>query len=51
MFQKLHALGMNNDLWDRVRGLGSETWKGWVGVELLVFLTHLRGIGTTSLIS
>ena len=21
-------LGMNDDLWDRVGGLGSETWKG-----------------------
>ena len=27
-FQKLHVLGINGDLWDRVRGLGSETWKG-----------------------
>ena len=27
-FLKLHVLGMNEDLWDRVRGLGSETWKG-----------------------
>ena len=26
-FHKLHVLGMNDDLWDRVRGLGSETWK------------------------
>ena len=25
---KLHALGMNDDLWDKVRGLDSETWKG-----------------------
>ena len=24
MFHKLHVLGMNDDLWDRVRGLGSE---------------------------
>ena len=23
---KLHVLGMNDDLWDRVRGLGRETW-------------------------
>ena len=22
------VFGMNDDLWDRVRGLGSETWKG-----------------------
>ena len=28
-FHKLHVLGMSNDLWDRVRGLGSETWKGY----------------------
>ena len=28
MLLKLHFLGMNDDLWDRVRGLGSETWKG-----------------------
>ena len=27
-FHKLHVLGMDDDLWDRVRGLGSETWKG-----------------------
>ena len=26
-FHKLDILGMN-DLWDKVRGLGSETWKG-----------------------
>ena len=28
MFYKLHILGMNDGLWDRVRGLGSEAWKG-----------------------
>ena len=27
-FHKLHVLGMTVDLWDRVRGLGSKTWKG-----------------------
>ena len=27
-FHKLHVLGMNDDLWDKVRELGSETWKG-----------------------
>ena len=27
-FLKLHVLGMNEDLWDRVCRLGSETWKG-----------------------
>ena len=25
---KLYALGMNDDLWGRVRGLDSDTWKG-----------------------
>ena len=28
MFHKLLALGMNDDLWDRSRGLGSATWTG-----------------------
>ena len=28
MFHKLHFLGMNGDLGDRVRGVGGETWKG-----------------------
>ena len=28
MFHKLHALGINYDVWDRVRGLGNETLKG-----------------------
>ena len=27
-FHKLHALGMNDDLWDKVCGLGNETWEG-----------------------
>ena len=27
-FHKLHVLGMNDGLWDRVRALGIETWKG-----------------------
>ena len=27
-FHKLHVLGMNDDLWDRVRKVGSESWKG-----------------------
>ena len=27
-FHKLHVLRMKDDLWDRVRGLGSKTWKG-----------------------
>ena len=28
MFHDLHVLGGNDDLWDRVRGLGGENWKG-----------------------
>ena len=27
-FHKLHVLGINDNLWDRVGGVGSETWKG-----------------------
>ena len=27
-FYKLHVLWMNDDLWNRVRGIGSEAWKG-----------------------
>ena len=27
-FHKLHVIGLNGDLWDRVRGVGNETWKG-----------------------
>ena len=27
-FHKLHVLGMNYELWDKIHGLGSETWKG-----------------------
>ena len=26
MFHMLHVLGMNDDLWDRICGLGRETW-------------------------
>ena len=26
-FHKLHVLGVNDDLWDKVHELGSETWK------------------------
>ena len=29
MFQELHVLGMNDNLWDRVRGLGSEACYLW----------------------
>ena len=28
MFHELHIPRMDDDLWDRARGLGSETWKG-----------------------
>ena len=28
MFHKLHVLGMNDHLWEKVRVSGSETWKG-----------------------
>ena len=28
IFYKLHVLGMNDDLWDRVFDVGHETWKG-----------------------
>ena len=27
-FHILHVLGLNDDLWDKVREVGSETWKG-----------------------
>ena len=45
MLHKLHVMGMNGALWDRVRGLRSETWKGCEWVELMVVLTCLRGTG------
>ena len=28
MFHTLHVLGINDDFLDRVRGVGSKTWKG-----------------------
>ena len=28
MFHRLHVLGINDDWWDKVHGVGSETWKG-----------------------
>ena len=31
-FHNLHVLGMNDDLWDEVCGLGSETWKNVVKI-------------------
>ena len=48
MFHKLHVLGMNDALWEKVRGLGSETWKGCELVGLLVVLTRLRGTGESN---
>ena len=50
MFHVLQVLGML-DLWDRVQGLGSETWKGCAWVELLVVRTRLTGSGMMILIS
>ena len=35
-FHSGEVLGMKDDLWARVGGLGSITWKGCDGVELLV---------------
>ena len=49
-FHKLHAFGINDNLWDRGHRSASETWKGEC-VELLVFLTRFRGTGTIFLIS
>ena len=48
---KLLVLGLNDDLWIRVRGLGSEAWNGCEWDELLVVLTRLRGTGIISLTS
>ena len=28
VLHKLHVLGMNDNLWDRVHRIGSKTWKG-----------------------
>ena len=35
-FHSWEVLGMKDDLWARVRGLGSITWKGCDWVELQV---------------
>ena len=40
---------MNDYLWDRVRGVNSETLKGCEWVEPLLVLTRLRGTGIISL--
>ena len=42
---------MKDDLWARVRGLGSITWKGCDWVELLVVRTRHTGSGMIFLIS
>ena len=44
-FYKLHVLGMNDSLWDRVHRLDTETWKWCEWVEFAVFLSCLRGTG------
>ena len=49
MFQKLHVLGMNDELWDRVYGLGSETWEGVNSVILRCLHIHFT-TSKTSLI-
>ena len=41
---------MKEDLWERVRGLDSMTWKGCDLVELLVGRTCFRGSGIIFLI-
>ena len=46
MFQSWQVLGMKEDLWERVRGLDSMTWKGCDCAELLVGRTCCRGSGT-----
>ena len=43
--------GINEDLWDRVRGLGSETCKGCELAEFLVVQTCLSGSGIILLFS
>ena len=42
--------GMMDDLWARVCGLGSITWKGCDWVELLVLRTRRTGIKNTLMI-
>ena len=50
-FDSVQVLGMNEDLWDGLRGLGSETWKGYEWVELLVVWTRPSGSRIIFLIS
>ena len=49
-FHSREVLGMKDDLWARVRGLGSITWKGCDWVELLVVRTRRTGSGMIFLI-
>ena len=43
------VLGMNDDLWDRVRGLGSVAWEGREWVALLVDQSRLTWLTLTRL--
>ena len=36
VFESLQILGMKDNLWERVRGLGCMSWKGCHCIELLV---------------
>ena len=42
-FYSRHVLAMKDNLWERVFGLGSKTWKGCDRVELLVGQTYASG--------
>ena len=42
LFHKLHALRINDDLWDRIRGSGNETGQMHERVKLLLFLIRLE---------
>ena len=50
VFQSWQVIGMIENVWERVRGLDSMTWKGCDWEELLVGLTCLRGAGIIFLI-
>ena len=50
-FHVVQVIGMNEDLWDEVRGLDSETWKGCAWAELVVVQTRHSGSGMIFLIS
>ena len=40
MFHKLHVLGINDDLWDRVSGLGSELYEQVTHMFILLMDTE-----------